>query len=92
MKNELAALRFDENVSEQDYADYVAAANKMLKERGLKEISSSKFVTGQLKYLREHHKAAEAARAARATSNQDQKKEKEINQWCAKTSLAELVE
>lgn len=65
MMKELTALRLDENVTEQDYADYVTAANKMLADRGLKGVSSPKFVEGQLKYIREVHKAKQAAKAAR---------------------------
>lgn len=61
MMKELSALRFDESVSEQDYKDFVDAANKMLKERGLKELSSPVFAEAQLKYIREVHKAKQAA-------------------------------
>ena len=57
LKLDLAALRFDESVSEADYADYVAAANKMLKDRGMKGLSAPVFAEGQLKYLRERHRA-----------------------------------
>ena len=65
MQKELVALRLDESVSEQDYYDYVDAANKMLQERGMKGISSPKFAEGQLKYLRERHKAKLQAKETR---------------------------
>ncbi len=70
MKKELTALRFDESVTEQDYKDFVEAANKMLKERGLKELSSPVFAEAQLKYIREVHKTKQAAKAAREAANQ----------------------
>ena len=70
MMKELTALRFDESVTEQDYKDFVEAANRMLKERGLKELSSPAFAEAQLKYIREVHKAKQAAKAAREASNQ----------------------
>ena len=70
MMKELTALRFDESVTEQDYKDFVEAANRMLKERGLKELSSPVFAEAQLKYIREVHKAKQAAKAAREDSNQ----------------------
>ena len=70
MVKELTALRFDESVTEQDYKDFVEAANRMLKERGLKELSSPAFAEAQLKYIREVHKAKQAAKAAREASNQ----------------------
>lgn len=65
MMKELTALRFDESVTEQDYKDFVEAANRMLKERGLKELSMPVFAEAQLKYIREVHKAKQAAKAAR---------------------------
>lgn len=68
MKKELTALRFDESVTEQDYKDFVEAANRMLKERGLKEISSPVFAEAQLKYIREVHKAKQTAKDAREAS------------------------
>jgi hypothetical protein len=71
MMKELTALRFDESVTEQDYKDYVEAANKMLAERGLKGLSSPVFAEGQLKYIREVHKAKQAARAAREAAKRE---------------------
>lgn len=70
MMKELTALRFDESVTEQDYKDFVEAANRMLKERGLKELSSPVFAEAQLKYIREVHKAKQAAKEAREASQQ----------------------
>lgn len=70
MKKELTALRFDESVTEQDYKDFVTAANRMLKERGLKELSSPVFAEAQLKYIREVHKAKQAAKTAREAPQQ----------------------
>ena len=70
MMKELTALRFDERVTEQDYRDYVEAANRMLKERGLRELSSPVFAEAQLKYIREVHKAKQAAKEAREASKQ----------------------
>ena len=70
MMKELTALRFDESVTEQDYKDFVAAANKMLKERGMKELSSPVFAEAQLKYIREVHKAKQAAKASREAAKQ----------------------
>ena len=70
MMKELTALRFDESVTEQDYKNYVDAANRMLKERGLKELSSPVFAEAQLKYIREVHKAKQAAKEAREASHQ----------------------
>lgn len=70
MMKELTALRFDESVTEQDYKDFVEAANRMLKERGLKELSSPVFAEAQLKYIREVHKAKQAAKAAREATTQ----------------------
>ena len=64
LKSELAALRFDESVSEADYADYVASANKLLKDRGMKGLSAPVFVEGQLKYLRERRRAIQAQKQA----------------------------
>ena len=72
MMKELTALRFDESVTEQDYKDYVEAANKMLADRGMKGISSPTFAEGQLKYIREVHKAKQAARAAREAAGNRQ--------------------
>ena len=71
MMKELTALRFDESVTAQDYADYVAVANRMLKERGMKELSSPAFAEAQLKYMREAHRARQEARAAREASRQN---------------------
>ena len=73
MMKELTALRFDESVTEQDYKDFVAAANKMLKERGMKELSSPVFAEAQLKYIREVHKAKQAAKASREAAKQQSK-------------------
>lgn len=70
MMKELTALRFDESVTEQDYKDFVTAANRMLKERGLKELSSPVFAEAQLKYIREVHKAKQAAKTAREAPQQ----------------------
>ena len=70
MMKELTALRFDESVTEQDYKDFVEAANRMMRERGLKELSSPVFAEAQLKYIREVHKAKQAAKAAREAAQQ----------------------
>ena len=43
----------------------------MLKERGMKELSSPAFAEAQLKYMREAHRARQAARAAREASRQN---------------------
>lgn len=64
IKSELAALRFDDSVSEAEYADYVASANKLLKDRGMKGLSAPVFVEGQLKYLRERRRAIQAQKQA----------------------------
>lgn len=64
MIKNLTVLRFDESVTEQDYADYIDAANKMLEERGLKRLTMPAFAEGQLKYIREVHKAKTATNAA----------------------------
>ena len=70
MMKELTALRFDESVTAQDYKSFVEAANRMLKERGLKGLSSPAFAEAQLKYIREVHKAKQAQKAAREASRQ----------------------
>ena len=74
LQKELKAFRLDENVSEADYADYIAAANKMLKDRGMKGLSVPSLAEGQLKVIRERHKAKLAAKEkAGATTEQTQK-------------------
>lgn len=70
MMKELTALRFDETVTEQDYKEFVEAANKMMQERGLKELSAPVFAEAQLKYIREVHKAKQAAKEAREAAQQ----------------------
>ncbi len=70
MMKELTALRFDESVTEKDYKDFVDAVNRMFKERGLKELSSPVFAEAQLKYIREVHKAKQAAKEARKAFQQ----------------------
>lgn len=57
LQKEIVALRFDETVTEKDYSDYVDAANKMLKERGLPGLSSRKFAEAQLKVMRQSYKS-----------------------------------
>ena len=59
---EVISARLDENVSEAEYQDYIKAANEMFKQRGLKEITCPAFAEGQLKYIREVHKAKQAAK------------------------------
>ena len=70
MMKDLTALRMDESVTEQDYKDYVEAANAMLRERGLRELSLPVFAEAQLKYIREVHKAKQAAKAEREAAQQ----------------------
>ena len=45
----------------------------MLKERGMKELSSPVFAEAQLKYIREVHKAKQAAKASREAAKQQSK-------------------
>lgn len=66
LTSELKALRMDENVTQQDFDDYVTAANKMLKERGMGEIKLPKIHEERLQHLREVYKAKQAAKAEAA--------------------------
>lgn len=68
MMKEIVAARFDETLTEQDYNDYITAANEILKQRGVKPITCPAFAEGQLKYLREVNKARKAAREAKAVN------------------------
>ena len=62
LKKELRKIQYDENVSDDDYKDYVAAANKMLESQGLKGITMPKILTRQatIQRMKEHRARKEA--------------------------------
>lgn len=47
LKKELQAIEYDENVSDEDFEDFVKAANKMLEKQGLKGLTMPHIITRQ---------------------------------------------
>jgi len=66
MIKELNQIRMGQDVSEQDFQDYIDAANKMMKERGLKELKFPAIHESQLKMLRERYRARQAEKEQKA--------------------------
>ena len=62
LTSELKALRLDDSVSDEEFEDYVKAANILLKERGMGEIKMPKIHQARLKQLREMYKARQLER------------------------------
>ena len=55
IKKELQAIEYDENVSDEDFKDFVKAANQMLEKQGLKGLTMPHIITRQarIKKLKE---------------------------------------
>ena len=62
LTSELKALRLDDSVSDDEFEDYVKAANILLKERGMGEIKMPKIHQARLQQLREMNKARQLER------------------------------
>ena len=67
LTSELKALRLDDSVSDDEFEDYVKAANILLKERGMGEIKMPKIHQARLKQLREMNKARQLEREKNLT-------------------------
>ena len=52
LKKELRAIEYDEDVSDEDFEDYVRAANKMLEKQGLKGLTMPNIATRQAKLIK----------------------------------------
>lgn len=66
LKKELREIEYDESISDEDFEDFVKAANQMLEKQGLKGLTMPNIATRQAKLikLREHleRKAKEASK------------------------------